>query len=255
MKTLKLTAQRKKSLLAIVIILISYAAERLIEMFIPNGRKLGIVLAIVYTLILALTLYIIYSARDTYFGLMAALFGYKMMPVSISFLYSYSHSADLLYFIVKKAAMLMFLVLIYWLYIQQDKDKEKRVSAPTVLVLIFSVPFFTEISNALFRFFLDRTGSMLYGYLSQFAVYAFATFVIIGVAYYSGCFSLRFATLYEMLALLINTVKVGAKIGYRVLNGWHISKSFFVWIALYAVLMVCFAFALRLKERKAEPNA
>ena len=96
---------------------------------------------------------------------------------------------------------------------------------------------------------------MLLGYFSQFACYAAATLIILVIAYCSGAYSLRFAAGYEFIALFINIVRVGAKIGYRVINSWHISKSFFVWIALYAVLMVCFAAALKIQAKKGEAEA
>ncbi len=248
MSEIKVSKDGKLCIFTIAVILVSYAAERLIELFIPQGKTLGIVLAMVYTLLLAFTVYVISKTKEIRLGLLAALLAYKMMPVNISFLYLYSQSADVLFFIVKKAAMIMFAVLIYKLYCAQDKDR--RVTAPTVFAIIFSVPFFTEISDVLFKYFLNVTGSMLFGYFSQFAFYALASFVILGIAYYSGAYSLRFAAGYEIIALIINTVKVGAKIGYRIINNWHVSKSFYVWIVLYLVLMLCFALAIKLKDKK-----
>ena len=245
-----LSADNKKSILIAFLIVFVYAAERVLELFVPGSRTLGILLAMAYTVLLAFTLYSLYKIKDTYYGLLAALLGYKMMPVSVSFLYEYSHSASMLYFIVQKAAMLMFIALIYQLYILQDTDREKRVSAPAVFAIIFSVPFFSVIAKALTSFFLERTGSMLYGYFSQFIIYAFATILILVIAYESGEYTLRFTVIYELIALVINTLKVGAKISYRILNGWHISKSFYVWLVVYAFLMICFIVALRLKNNK-----
>ena len=248
MDKIKISRDGKLCIFTIAVILVSYAAERLFEIFLTHGRTIGIVLAMVYTLLLAFTVYVISKTKETRLGLLATLLAYKIMPVKISYLYQYSQSADMLFFIVKKAAMLMFAVLIFRLYSAQDK--EKRVTAPVILTIIFAVPFCTEISSALMKYFLNVTGSMLFGYFSQFALYALATFVILGTAYYSGMYSLRFAAGYEIIALIINVVKVGAKIGYRILNSWHISKSFYVWIVLYLALMLCFALALKIKQRK-----
>ncbi len=243
-----LTNENKKSFLLMGVIIFSYAAERVIELFVPQSRTLGIVLAMVYTLFLAVTVLFLYKSRDTYYGLMAALLAYKMMPVYISFLYSYSHAAAVLYFLVQKAGMLMFMALIFKLYSAQKK--EDNVSALTVLTIMFSVPFFNEIARTLTSYLLDRTGSMLGGYLSQFAAYAVAVGIVLVVSYFSGARSLRFAAAYESIALSVNMLKVGAKIGYRILNSWHISKSFYVWIVLYFALLLCFLAAVKIKEKK-----
>ena len=253
MKSLKLEKENKKSILVICVIIFSYAAERIIELFVPQSRELGIILAMVYTLLLMFTVLALYKSEDSCWGLLAALFAYKMMPVSISFLFSYSQSAALLYFIVQKAGALMFMGIIYKLYCAQDKNR--KVSALTVLSIMLAVPFFAEIASVLTQYFLARTGSMLGGYMSQFAVYAFATFIILILSYCSSLHSLRFAAAYETVALSINILKYGAKIGYRILNSWHISRSFYVWIALYFILIMCFALAVKIKTQKEAKEA
>ena len=142
----------------------------------------------------------------------------------------------------------MFIVLIYKIYSQQKND-ETHIRLMTLFAIIFAVPFFSKIGDSLMSFFLIKTGSMLFGYFSQLAAYGIASLIILVLAYISGYKSMRFAALFEFAALSINAMKYVAKIVYRLVNGIHVSNSFYLWLVLFASLAVCFTAALINKRR------
>lgn len=246
----ELTKNHTLNVLAVFIIVVSYAAERVIELFIPEGKTVGIILAMIYTILLGLVVYILSKNDDTTLGLLSALLGYKMMPVTVSFLGEYSAEAELLYTLVRYAAIAIFAYIIYKLYMRQPEPK--NIKAITILAIMFVVPFFSRISGSVSSYFYMKTGSMMLPYFTGYVCYTAATLFIIGVAYISGIKSLRFAVCFEVFAMAINAAKVFAKIGYRVINDWHISKSFYVWIAVYALLAVLSIAAMKFKEKKSE---
>lgn len=247
MKKNKLTKDEKISIFTICLIVISYGAERIIELFVPQGKTLGIVMAMVCTVFLALTIYLLAKTKDPFSGLLTSLVAYKMMPVSISFLSDVSKGAGTLYFSLSKVANLIFLYFIYRFY--RDQKKEKKVNAFTLIAIVACVPLSFEISNRLTGYFLATTGSMMGGYISQYALYIAATLIIFIAAFNSGYESLRLATSYEFIALGVNILKTAAKIGYRALESTHISRSYFVWIAVYLALIFCFTVPLKLRSR------
>jgi len=234
--------------LATFIIVLSYGAQRIIEVSVSGGKTLGLILAMVYTALLAISLLLISKSNNSFFGILAALIGYKMMPPTIYFLDATSPEGSTLYFLVRKAAALLFVLVIYKLYKSQEEPHEIR-SLP-LLVILLSVPFFSEISQGITKYLIFKTGNMLYCYFTQFALYAAAVAVILGVAYISGYSSLKFTAYFEYTALSINILRQLGKIGYFALNHEHISKSYYVWIALYIVLMICFAVAEKKKKKE-----
>ena len=233
--------------IATIIIVGSYALQRILEIKITPDKNLVLVMSIVFILLLAIVFYLISRSNNPFFGILAALLGYKMMPPSVSYL-SATVDGDTLYFLVGKAAALVFVFIIYRLYKSQPEPHEIR-SLP-LLAILLSVPFFSEIATAVSRYLIYKTGNMLYCYFAQFALYAIAIVVVLIIAYKSGYSSLRFTAYFEFAALSINILRVLCKICYFALQHQHVSKSLYGWIAVYAVLIVAFAVATKVKEKQ-----
>ena len=244
------TKENIMCVLATMIIVLSYGAQRIVEVTLHPDKSLALVLAIIYTLLLLVVLYLISKSNNSYFGILAALIGYKMMPPPVNFLTQTTVDGATLYFLVGKAAALLFVLVVYKLYKSQEEPHEIR-SLP-LLTIMLSVPFFGEIAEVISRYFMYKTGSMLYCYFTQFALYSAAILVILGVAYVSGYSSLRFTKYFEITALSINILRQLGKIGYFAISHEHISKSYFVWIAIYVVLMICFIVAEKKKRKEIE---
>ena len=233
---------------ATMIIVFAYGAQRIIEVTLSPDKSLALILAIVYTILLAVVLYLISKSNNLFFGILAALIGYKMMPPPVSFLSQTTIDGKTLYFLVGKAAAVLFVVVVYKLYKAQSEPHEIR-SLP-LLTIMLSVPFFGEISQEISRYLYSKTGDMLPVYFSQYACYAAAVAVILAIAYISGYSSLRFTAYFEYTALTINILRQIGKIAYFAIAKEHISKSNYLWIVLYIALMVCFAIALKKEEKE-----
>lgn len=236
---LKVEKQSLPCIFAIIIIVVSYAAERFIELFAEPTATLGMVLALVMAVLFCVVLGIIAKSEDTFTGLLAAIIGYKMMPVSISFLGEISQDGELLYYLLTKAAAVVFIILIIRLYNMQEKPP--RITALPLIAMLFAIPFASEIGVKLTDYFLTKTGSMMGGYFSQYLCYSLATLVILVLAFISTYPTMRFTAYFEFTTLSINILRTVAKIAFRLYNHMHVSKSLYVWIAVCIFLIVlCF---------------
>ena len=242
------TKENMMCALATAIVVATYGAQRIFEVTLQPDKNLALVLAIVYTLLLAVVLLLISKSENSYFGILAALIGYKMMPPPLNFLAQTTADGATLYYLVGRGAAVIFILVVYKLYKMQEEPHEIR-SLP-ILTILLSVPFFTEIATVISRYLMYKTGSMLYCYFAQFALYAAAVFVILAVAYISGYSSLRFTAYFEFTALGINILRQLGKIGYFAIKGEHISKSYYVWIAEFVILIICFVVATKFKEKE-----
>ncbi len=246
MKKLK-SKDARLCILTMVIAAGSYAAEKLIEIYIHPSFKLGIILALISLCLMAAVIAILAKTKDAFFSLLAGLFGYKMMPVPILFLGNVSQDANMIYYLVKQASVIVFAALIYRAYCLQEKPR--AIKPLPLLALMAATPFFTQIGGTLTGYFDAKTGSMLFGYLSQYACYALAAVVILAVAYVSGYESMRFTAYFEYVALGINFLRVAGKILIKLIYQVHISKSLYIWLVLYAVLAACFFIAKDAKRK------
>lgn len=254
MKNTKLTKDARQSLAIICVTVLAYIAENMYEFLATPNKTAGIILAMVHTVILAAAIFTVLKTTDVFWGMLTALYGYKMLPVPILFLYSQSRDAHILYFFISKMAMIAFAVLIYKLY--QTQKEPKDIKALPIIATMFAIPFFNTLSGEFMNYFLDKTGSMLFGYFSQFAFYAVASAVIIALAYVSTQKTFELVIGFEAVAVCINILKTAGRIAVRVMNNSHISKSLYVWLAVYIGILVVVVFAyFRKKKQNSVLNA
>lgn len=245
MGNFKLTKDKSTSIISIVITVAAYASERLVEIFVQPTRTVAFVLVVGMTLALALVYLLLLKNKNVFYGLLAALIGYKMLPPTISMIAKMSIYGDMVYYLVRCLGSIIFLVLVIHYY-KLQKGKDKIMSVP-VLMIMWAVPFFTKIAEKSYYFLMIKTGNMLYYYFACFALYAIASMVILVVAYKSNYASMRFTSYFEFVALGINALKkIGSIIALSISHS-HISKSVYCWIALYIILAICFYVA---KEKK-----
>ena len=247
----KITKDRLLCLLSLAVIIASYGAEKIIELFVVPAQHTGLLLAMIMTALLGVITLLLAKTNDSFMGLLAALIGYKMMPVNISFLSAESLDGSMLYYLVRQAARLIFIVLVFRLYNMQERPR--KITALPLCAMLFAVPFFNGISTEMTDYFLQKTGSMLGGFLSQYACYAAASLIILALAFVSTYDSMRFATYFELAALGINILRQAAKIGYRLYNGYHISRSLYGWIILYVLIIAVFFIAKAVKKKNLYP--
>ncbi|MBQ7739869.1 MAG: hypothetical protein IJT65_01360 [Eubacterium sp.] len=248
MKGKKLTNEAKYSVFIICIIVAAYIAQKALEFYVVPSKTVAIVSAMIHTLILASAIYVISKSKEPFWGLLAALYGYKMLPVPILILWSQSADAYILYFFVSKVAMIIFAVLIYRLYEQQGNNKE--IKAVPILAAMFAVPFFNGIASEFTAYFLKKTGSMLFGFFSQYACYIAACAIILFLAYISSEKSLKLIVGFEVVAVCVNVLRTLGKITVGVIQNTHISKSLYGWIAVYVLVLVASIVSLKLKEKE-----
>lgn len=248
MGNLKITKDKTTAVIAIIITVGAHAVERLIEIFAEPSRALSFGIAVVMTLLLGVVCLLLFKNKNTFFGLLAALLGYKMLPPTIKMVTDMSLYASELYYLVRCAAMLLFIIIIVKFYRQQKGDE--KIEVLPILAIMMSVPFFMQIASHSYRFFMIKTGSMLYYYFASFACYIIASLVILAIAYKSNVASMRFTAYFEFVCLGINILKKVGVIIALAIQGDHISRSNYCWIAIYAVLIFCFWLAKEQKKKR-----
>lgn len=247
MNKLKENKDKYLYILSIIIVVLSYASERLVKIFVNPDKQLSIAFAIVCVVLMGAVLLISIKNESPFYGLLSVLIGYKMLPVNISFLASYSKEADLLYYIAGRVCVVLFVVLIIKFYSAQEKPR--AIKPLPILTIMFCVPFFNGIIEKAGKHFTQSTGNMLTEYLIGFALYALANLIIILTAYYSNSESMKFTMCFEILAMSINVLRKASAIAVNAINSNHISKSFYCWIAVYIAIMVV-AYVLNEKKKK-----
>ncbi|MDD7331655.1 hypothetical protein [Eubacterium sp.] len=178
--------------------------------------------------------------------MLASLVAFKMMPPSINILSKLSYDASFLYYLVQKAAVLLFIYLFIKHY---RKEKNAKISPFAVFILAFSVPFSLEISNNVSVYLMRSFGeNMLFSYFSDFVFYAAAIFVVWLIALKINYKALGFITCYELVALSINFLRKACYAVVLTLRHEHVSLSIYCWMVIFALGIVLFAFTY--KQRK-----
>lgn len=251
MKTVKADKDVLLCIFAMFISAASYGFEKIIELIIEPSRVSGLVLAMIYTVLLGCVVLILVNCNNTFYGLLTALIAYKMIPVNIVFLGDVSPDGNVLYYILKKAAVLIFIVLIYKLYNMQPEPK--AIKPLPVIAMLALVPFFTGISSSLSPYLEAKTGSMMLSFFTQYLCYFAAAMIILALSYISNYETMRFAMWFELTALSINIIRRVGKIAVKMHWGHHISKSLYVWIVVYVAIAIIFVVATLIKK-KSEPQ-
>lgn len=233
--------------IAIAIIVISYASERVISIVTEPDKTVSLILAMVYTVLLAAVFGLISRSKDYVSALLASLIGYKMMPPEIVELSRTTLDGAMLYYIVKKVAIVMFILLILKAYELQEKPR--MIKPVPILAMMVVVPFCTVIAEKMGAYLLVQIGTMIPYFFAQFIGYGIATLVILGIAYRNNYESMKFAAVFEYTALSINILRRLTVVIYNLANGMHVSKSYYVWIALYVGLIVVAAIMEKSKEK------
>ena len=247
MDKLKMNKNQSLCVLSIAIVVFAQALEKILEVVITPGQFVGVICAMFYTLLVALVYFIISKGSSSFMGILAALLALKMLPPKITYLSQYSPDGAMLYYIVQKAAVVIFALLVYKFYREQEEPRQIK---PLVLVaLIGAVPFFNEISSYTASYLLFKTGTMVLPYFAQYACYAAAALLILGVAFYCGKESMRFAAYFQFIAFSINIFRMLGKTAYFIIAGQHVSKSIYGWIVLFAALIVIYAIAFKRNKK------
>lgn len=242
----KITKGKLLCLLSAGIIFGTYIVQRIISLLFEPTEKGVLVQAIVFSALTAIVYFLVSRSDEPFYGILAAIFGIRMLPPAITGLAQCSPQGNLLYYFVEKAAFVIFAFAIVKLY---ELQKRPRMIKPIpILCTIIVVPFFNEISATVSKFIVDQSGKMLYAYFASFAIYGVAMLCLLFVATRCSKVSAALICDFQMVALLLNAGRRICAIIIQTANSVHISRSYYCWIVIYAVFFVAF-YVLR-KHRK-----
>lgn len=237
------------AIIAVVATVAWYGIERLFEIFVGLDRTGALALAMLSTAVFAIVFFLIDSCTDSFNGMLASLIAFKMMPPTINGLAQLSYDASFLYYLVQKAAVLLFI----YLFIKHYRnEKNVKISPFVVFILAFTVPFLSEIANNVSVYLMRSFGeNMLFSYFSSFAFYALGIFVAWLIALKSNYHALGFITCYELIALSINWLNKACRVVVLMIQHEHVSLSLYCWLVIFAFGIVLFAFTYKQRKNSA----
>ncbi|HIY34296.1 MAG TPA: hypothetical protein IAA24_04190 [Candidatus Eubacterium faecigallinarum] len=244
----KASSSRLCCLLAVSLILAAYVLQRIFHIAFNVTKELLIIEAILFSLASAVVMLLMTKTKESFYGILLAIFGLRMMPPDINGLELLSPHADILYFIVKQFSLLVFAVGILWFYEKQEKPKQ--IKALPILGTVLIVAFFMKVQNGLTAYF-DQVaqGNMMYSYFSGFILYALAMMILLFIAVRSDISGAMLITDYQLVALALNFGRRVCAVAINLINGTHISRSYYCWLAIYVFFFAAFL-ALRIKKLK-----
>lgn len=241
MKKLNFTKDQWLSLFSLAIVIICYAGEKALKRLTPWSETSALIQAFVFTVAVAAVYLILVKAKDAYFGMIAGIFAFKLLPPDIEMLRYYNLDASCVYFIVRKMALVLFLYIIYRFYLISKKEQKTPVRALPVAALLIVTPFITGVSNDLEQYAYIKTGSMMLPYALDAGLYV-AAMCVLGVM--CVMFKGKNAALicdFSIIGFVIGGARKLCSTIILLSAGMHLSKSYICWIAIYAVLIAAFA--------------
>ncbi|MDD6728504.1 MAG: hypothetical protein PUE08_04700 [Eubacteriales bacterium] len=235
-------------LISAVIIIGCYAVQRLLSLGIGATKTLVLLEAMAFSLAVAAVYFLIMKSGESFYGILISLLGFKMLPPSIGGLRELSPGGYIVYFVVTKAAIVLFAFAIIRLF--REQKYEQKIKTLPILFLMTAVPFTNKIAAELSAFantYAD--GNRLYEYFICFAFYALTMIVTLWYASKSNTINAKLMCDYTVIALAVNFARRICVVIVYALRGWHISKSYFCWIAIYLFFIVAF-YMLRRKKIK-----
>lgn len=237
-------------LISAVIIFGAYVSQRVLNIVTEPSRTSVLIQAMVFTLLTAIVYFLISQSNEPFYGILTALFGIRLLPVDIPQLEQFSAGADIVYFLVSKVTFIIFAIAIIRLYRLQNKGNS-LTSLPIICAIVI-VPFFNEINTVVASYVASiSNGNMLYSYFIGFAVYSASLLCLLFVALRSNNMGARLICDFQLVALLLGAGRRACAIIINTVQGNHISRSYYCYIAIYVVFFIAF-FILRKKRCEAQ---
>lgn len=226
-------------MLSLVIIFAAYIGEKALKRLTDWSATSAIIQAIVLTAAVLAVFMLLLKCKDYYLGLLTSILAFKILPPDLEMLQKMAFDASAVYFLVRKAALAMFLFLVYRFYQQLKKaqpDDYAHVWGIASIMLIF--PFISSVARDYEQYAMLKTGNMMYIYALQ-AVAFVCAFMVMAVF----CFRYRGTTSrlicdYSFAVLITRMLRKASSILIIAHSGGHVSKAYFVWLAICAVLLV-----------------
>ncbi len=244
-----MTQGKKICLVAAAIIFVCYIGERFINVFVDTTRELALFEAIAFSLCTLIVYLLLVYSQEPYYGILIAALGFRMMPPDIRWMVnSESMAAGVVYYVVQKSALLIFAFAILRLYKYQDKDK--LITPLSIIAVLVLMPFINDVSAVISDYLLLFTGKMYASYFACFILAAIAEIVLLFLASQTTKQGAIFICDFQIIALVLNIARRVLAIAIMTVRDTHVSKSYYVWIAIFAFFTV--AFALMKKKRTNE---
>lgn len=242
----KIHIKKGMSIASVLLVVFCYAMERFIPLIFTLSKTLVIVQAIIYTLLVGIIYLLIVRSNDIMLGTISAILAYKIVPPDIAGLASFSKGAHLLYYLVGRVAVVLFLAAIVRLYYKQSKPRE--IKPVVILLLILMIPFMNELNYVVADFVNGyANGNMLYAYFIGFAFNIATMLILLFAATRTNYQSAMLIINYEIISILFRTASKLCAIIARAVQGNHISKSLYCWIAIYVFMLTAFIVLKKIK--------
>lgn len=236
----KLSTGKQYCLISALIIFASYIGERFVNVFVDESRPLILGEAFVFSLLTFAVYMLLVNSRESFYGILIAAFGFRMMPPDIiGLINGESMAAGVVYYIVEKMAMIIFAFAILRLYRLQEADD--YISPLSIIAILVLMPFANDVTTVISNYLLAFTGKMYASYFASFAIAAAVQLVLLFLASQTTAKGALFICDFQIVALLLNLARRITAVIIMMIRGNHVSKSYYVWIVIFAFFAVVFA--------------
>lgn len=239
MAKIKFTKDQLPGIISLAIIFIAYIGERAMKRLTDWSATSAVIQAIALTAAVLAVFLLLLKCKDYYLGLLTSILAFKMLPPDLEMLRVELFDAAAVYFLVRKVALALFLYLVYRFY-QELKRKQPEDYAHiwgiASIMLIF--PFISSVAQDYESYALYKTGDYMYVYALQAIAFVVSFAIMAGFCIRFRGTTSRLICDYAFAVLVTRMLRKATSALIIAQAGAHVSKAYFVWIALCAVLLV-----------------
>ncbi len=235
----KLNKTQLPALISFVIIFASYIGEKALKRLTPWSATSAILQAIALTAAVLAVFLLLLKCKDYFAGLLVSILAFKILPPNLQMLHDTAFDAAAVFFLVRKAALAMFLYLAYYFYQQLKKeqpDNYAHVWGIASILLIF--PYITSVATDYEKYIMLKTGNTLLVHAVTALAYVCAFLIMTGFCFKFKGNTARLICAYGIIVLITRMLRKATVVMILTAGGNYVGKSNFAWIAICAVLLV-----------------
>ncbi len=240
MLNLKVSKEKLPAVVAFFVVALSYASAKAFRRLGAWSSTSAILQAVAFTIAVFAVYLLLSRCKDCFSGLLAAVFAFKLMPPKLEMLRQTAFNAAAVYHLVRFAAPVIFLYLIYRFYTQQ-KNEPGHISVLGIAAILLVTPYVSNMLDDYISYFYLITNNAYLIPVLEAVIYLLGMGILAVLCFKFGGKTAALICDYVILAQVLRMGRKAASSLILAHANMYVGKSYFCWIAICAVLIVVFA--------------
>lgn len=239
MSKLRINKEQFPAALALLITALAYASEKAFKRLGHWSSTGAILQAVAFTVAVLAVFLLLYRCKDYFTGMLAAIFAFKLLPPNLEMLRKTAFDAAAVYHLVKFAAPMMFVFIIYRLY-ERQKDEDGHIRLLGIIAILTVTPYISNMLDDYISYAYLKTDNAYLIPIMEAVIYLLSMAALAAICFYFRGKTAALACDYVIVAQIL---RMGRKASSALIlshANMYVGKSYFCWIAIGAVLIVCF---------------